>query len=343
MPIAHDPDNYSLGKGIIYFDKLSSDGYEGERDLGNSPSFNTSIALDKLDHFNQRSNIRAKDKTVVIETTPTVTFTLDEINVENVALMYMGDVTEVVQAADDDLSYTIDVSTLHGDEIHGNRYYDVGDYRNIGVWKLSYDGGTGAGARGETVTGGTSSATCVILQPGAATAAGTMMIEDITGGPFTDGEALTGSGTFAANANGVETFDTTDACVSDNATHSTFYTKTTDYTIDSSSGRIYVVEGGSLDGVTADTDVEFGVSALTYSTISGFEVSTIEGLLRFVPDNPVGNNMELLIWRVDLTPGGDVLYIGDDWSTLEFTGEILKDETNHPTEPYLRIITTDTV
>lgn len=343
MPIAHDPNNYSLGKGVIYFDKLNSDGYEGERDLGNSPSFNSSVALDKLDHYNQRSNIRAKDKTVVLEVTPTVSFTLDEINVENVELMFMGETTETVQAADDDLSYTIDVSTLHEDMIHGNRYYDIGDYRNIGVWTLSYDGGTGVGARGETVTGGTSSATCVILQPGAATASGTMMIEDITGGPFTDGEALTGSGTFAANADGVESFDTTDACISDNATHSTFYTKTTDYTVDSEVGRIYVVEGGSLDGVTDDTDVEFGVSATTYSIISGFAESSIEGLLRFVPDNPVGNNMELQIWRVDLAPGGDVAMIGDDWAVLEFTGEILKDETNHPNEPYLRVITSDTV
>jgi hypothetical protein len=30
--------------------------------------------------------------------------------------------------------------------------------------------------------------------------------------------------------------------------------------------------------------------------------------------------------------------IGDDWSTLGFVGEILKDEVGHPTSPYMDFI-----
>ena len=30
--------------------------------------------------------------------------------------------------------------------------------------------------------------------------------------------------------------------------------------------------------------------------------------------------------------------IGEDWSTLSFVGEVLKDDTNHPTSPYLNVI-----
>jgi len=32
--------------------------------------------------------------------------------------------------------------------------------------------------------------------------------------------------------------------------------------------------------------------------------------------------------------------IGDDWSTLGFTGEILKDEIGHPDSPYMNILMT---
>ena len=93
--------------------------------------------------------------------------------------------------------------------------------------------------------------------------------------------------------------------------------------------------------MTADQDVEFAVLAATYKKIQAFNETSIEGRLRFIPDNPVGNNMELFIHRCDLTPEGDVQMIADEWQALSFTGEILKDETNNPTSPYMNIYTTD--
>jgi len=57
-----------------------------------------------------------------------------------------------------------------------------------------------------------------------------------------------------------------------------------------------------------------------------------------VSDNPAGTQQELEIWRCSLTPTGDTAMIGDDWSTLGFVGEVLKDATNHPNSPYMNII-----
>lgn len=67
---------------------------------------------------------------------------------------------------------------------------------------VGYDALTTAFAVGETVTGGTSGATAVILSIVQTSAtAGTLRVGAITGGPFTDNEALT-SASGAATANG---------------------------------------------------------------------------------------------------------------------------------------------
>jgi hypothetical protein len=84
--------------------------------------------------------------------------------------------------------------------------------------------------------------------------------------------------------------------------------------------------------------VTYGYAALTYTNIAAFANTQIIGKLRFVSDNPAGNQQELEAWSVSLVPSGDTAMIGDDWSTLGFTGEILKDETNHPLTPYMNII-----
>jgi hypothetical protein len=126
--------------------------------------------------------------------------------------------------------------------------------------------------------------------------------------------------------------------VYDTDTPTTIFTLTTDYTVDSQSGRIKVVEGGAIDTGNANITVRYHRAAATYTQIASFANTTITGFLRFVSDNPVGSNKEVKIWSVDLTPSGDWGLISDDWQTMEYTFEILKDETNHPTSPYMDIL-----
>lgn len=79
-------------------------------------------------------------------------------------------------------------------------------YPNVagGIWGLDYDGGTGAFTEGETVTGGTSGATAIIIKVVGDTTSGTLWLKTITGGPFDDNEAITDGDTGAAVADGVE-------------------------------------------------------------------------------------------------------------------------------------------
>jgi hypothetical protein len=80
----------------------------------------------------------------------------------------------------------------------GTAFYPIG---NGGLNALAYDGGTSAFSAGETVTGGTSGASAIIVKVIGSSTSGTLWIGAITGGPFQDNEAITSAGG-AALANG---------------------------------------------------------------------------------------------------------------------------------------------
>lgn len=252
------PDNYTLGKGIVSFNKKVGSNFMGELDLGNCPEFSFNVSIEKLEHYSSRGGLRAKDKEVISQVSPGVTFTLDEISEENLALLTLADIEVVVQAA----------------------------------------------------------ATVIDEEPGAAYA-GTML-------------ALANRNIDAAGVS-VELADGV-----------TILTEGVDYEVntilkDDKIGRIRFLD--TYSGPVGDlVKVSYTAPETTYTMLKALAQTTIEGFMRFVSDNPVGNQQELQIWRVSLTPSGDTAMIGDDWSTLTFAGEILKDEENNPDSPYFNII-----
>lgn len=62
-----------------------------------------------------------------------------------------------------------------------------------------------------------------------------------------------------------------------------------------------------------------------------------EFAIKFVTDNPAGPNEIWYFWRVTLTPNGPFSLIGDEWSTLSFSGEGLSDTVNHASSSYFDI------
>lgn len=330
MPNNPSTDNYVLGKGILYFNKLDNDTaeYDGMRDLGNAPAVNVNVALEELAHYSSRGGLRAKDKKVISEISPTLTFTLDEQSADNVALLFMATKEAVTQAAMSNLTKTVTVKP--------NRFYDLG-YRGVGVMALPYDAETADFTEGAVLTGGTSGATADILRVIATTGTtGTLWLHNIVG-DFEDDEALTDdNGTpGSATANGVPALVTTAVSIPDGA--SGFYVAGTDFIVDSDVGRIKIPAGSAIPADTELT-ISFACAAVNYTKLKGLQQSVVEGQLHFISDNPVGTNLELKIWRTSLTPSGDTALIGEDWSTFAFTGEILKDEEGHPDSPYLDLI-----
>ena len=92
---AADPQSYSLGRGRVYFAELTSGrpSAGGWRDLGNCPQFNISVAVETLKHQSSRSGLKVTDKEVVISQEISVSFQLDEINFQNLALALAGSST----------------------------------------------------------------------------------------------------------------------------------------------------------------------------------------------------------------------------------------------------------
>jgi hypothetical protein len=73
----------------------------------------------------------------------------------------------------------------------GTTFYPIS---NQDLSALNYDGGTLAFTAGQTVTGGTSGASAVIVKVIGTTASGTLWLGTVTGGPFQDNEAITSAG-----------------------------------------------------------------------------------------------------------------------------------------------------
>ncbi|MDP8268258.1 MAG: hypothetical protein P9L97_05965 [Candidatus Tenebribacter davisii] len=268
MAKSPNTDNYTLGKGVVYFNQLVSDEYTGERDLGNAPAFTFNIALEKLEHYSSRGGLKAKDKEIISQITPGLSFTLDEVNKENFALLTLGTITATTQAG----------ATITDEEIKD---------AHLGMRML-----TSKRAISAVIIGDDATPTITYVA-----------------GP-------------ASNPLANYEISTTlkDAVIGRILIHE-----------DQSGCVAKITEGQTLF-------VDYTSGAIAYDKISAFANTQVEGFLRFVSDNPAGLQQELQVWRVSLTPSGDTALIGDDWSTLGFTGEILKDETNHASSPYADII-----
>lgn len=84
-------EDYNLGRGKLYFAELDAGGLpKAFRDLGNVPQFNLSMEVETLDHKSSRQGLKTVDKEVTISQAVNVSFQGDELNHENLALVFSG-------------------------------------------------------------------------------------------------------------------------------------------------------------------------------------------------------------------------------------------------------------
>lgn len=87
----NNTDDYNLGRGILYFAPLdSNDVPKDYRDLGNVTDFKLTPSVETLEHKSSRSGLKITDKEVTLSEKWEVSFTLDELNFENLALFMSG-------------------------------------------------------------------------------------------------------------------------------------------------------------------------------------------------------------------------------------------------------------
>jgi hypothetical protein len=127
MPASPNVLNYAVLKGDLYF--TPSGGVE--RHLGNAPAFSIQPDITKLEHFSSREGVGKKDANITQRMQGTVSVTLDEITLENLALALFG--TPYTNSDGDPEFAIMSVSSvegsfrLEGKNDQGNRFRAVVD------------------------------------------------------------------------------------------------------------------------------------------------------------------------------------------------------------------------
>lgn len=111
-----------------------------------------------------------------------------------------------------------------------------------------------------------------------------------------------------------------------------------DYSVDAVSGRIFIAPTGSVtEGSTLTADYSY--STVTASTVEGGKAGLIEAFIRFVGDPAAGPAYEVQVFKVQLTPDGELGFISDDFGSWSLTGKVLADASRPAGEsPYYRAI-----
>jgi hypothetical protein len=126
---AHDTGLYSIGKGILQFDRLDADGLPtGLRDLGNAPNFSLTPTADTLEHFSSREGVDTLDWERDVKRKINGKFTLDEYDRENLRIALMGE-------ADTYSIHLLTASNIQGmlDFVGSN---EVGPKYHVELWSV---------------------------------------------------------------------------------------------------------------------------------------------------------------------------------------------------------------
>lgn len=116
--------NYTLGRGEAHFAmyKPGTTTPGGERYLGNSPELSYNATQETLDHYNSDRGVRVKDASVILQQDYAGAMSLDDIDMKNLAMFFLGDAAtitvasrtvtgETVSAVEHGLSYQLGTSS----------------------------------------------------------------------------------------------------------------------------------------------------------------------------------------------------------------------------------------
>lgn len=99
-----------------------------------------------------------------------------------------------------------------------------------------------------------------------------------------------------------------------------------DYTVDLALGRVYIKPTATITEGQQYT-FTFDVATSTASRVIS-KSQSVYGAIRFIADNPQGQNQDYFLPLVELSPDGDYNLISDDWTQIGFTMEALKLDDN---------------
>lgn len=306
---------YKVPKGNVFFNQLSSGVYQGFRALGNCPEFDITIATDTLTHVNSQGGLSVEDLNVPKSITRTAKITCDNLSNDNLLLFLSANSTPISQVATPVTNYNIPAAV-------GNRTYQLGAA-----------GGNPAGVRGVgsvavRITQGDTGSVVTRANTTAYTKGQFLIPATPNSHYYVVSVAGTSGGSIPTYPTDGSTVSDGSATLKDMGLIIVPSTAGVNYILDTTLGLISVVPGGTIDAMnTALTalslpgiglNVDYTPVAQTRTQLATGSFSQLTGQLKFISDNPYGDNADVLLPSVSLSPSGDLPFVGDDIATMTF-------------------------
>jgi hypothetical protein len=314
------PQNYTVGGTRFWFNRLVDDSlsparYEGFRDMGNVVDSSLEQAIEELEHFSSKSGTRRRDRSITTQIEEDITFTLDELNVENLREFFRGgDLTNVLAADGDASDWLATTAYALGDWV-------VPTARNGFIYKCT-TAGTSDGSEPSpwsTTVGGTESDATVVWTVFTLAAIANEVMSLVG-----EETRILGFGYQAASV-----------VVSD-ITGVTPFTLTTDYLIVDVIGGykgIQRVDGGGItDGEFVSVDYDY--ETLANKMFSPATVLEVKGQAMFFGVSDTGNEFKRSFRTTQLQPEGAMELDDEDWTTFDLDLKILDDTDVTPAAPF---------
>ncbi len=306
MPVSFTGGNtrdYTLGRGKLYFNGESQIGTnKGFRDLGNTPELTVKFESETKEHQNFLSGLKVIDQELLLSQKMTLSFTLDELNLNNMALFFLGSI---------DSFATLGISTYNASAMASNSVgvVDASLYNvyltniNLYVW---YD---------------------LALQLTSGLASLVVRAYDFEAGQIASGNVRK----HPTDRNTVGSGGTV-------LTERTSANPSGDFELDRKMGRIRFFPGAGGITVTAPNNdiLIYWAAPVVDKSLVGFpgidaklqRLKTllnngVQGSLKFIAENPVSNLVtEYHFHSITLKPDGDFSGISDDFTKLGFTATV---------------------
>lgn len=110
--------------------------------------------------------------------------------------------------------------------------------------------------------------------------------------------------------------------------------KDKDYKIDEKSGMLEVLLDKNIKNGTLEVQITGGAEK---QSIGAFKNAKLEARLLFIGDVACGNAMKVLFHKCNISQDGEFALKGDEWLSIGFKADILKDETRKNGDQFFSI------